>query len=179
MGTKAMAEYVDDSLSTSFLLGTNSVRRQVTASSRTVMVVDNDPRMLRYIRTILEDAQHDVITCDSGESALECFRNGARPRVVLSASSLPDMQSLELLPCIQKLHPRANVVLIAHTSQCGDLLPAIREGARDILLKPFLAEDLIDLLARLTPAENGRAQGSSTEVALGQSTFFVYASSCM
>ena len=61
MGTKAMAEYVDDSLSTSFLLGTNSVRRQVTASSRTVMVVDNDPRMLRYIRTILEDAQHDVV----------------------------------------------------------------------------------------------------------------------
>ena len=114
MGTKAMAEHVDDSLSSPFLLGTNPIRRQVMASSRTVMVVDNDPRMLRYIRTILEDAQHDVITCDSGEGALEYFRNGARPHAVLSACSLPDMQSQELVPRIHKLHPRANVVLIAH-----------------------------------------------------------------
>ncbi len=179
MGTKAMAEHVDDSLSSPFLLGTDPIRRQGMASSRTVMVVDNDPRMLRYIRTILEDAQHDVITCDSGEGALEYFRNGARPHAVLSACSLPDMQSQELVPRIHKLHPPANVVLIAHASQYGDLLPAIREGAQDILLKPFLAEDLTDLLTRLTPIASSRPEGFSTEVPLGQSTFFVYASSCM
>ena len=66
--------------------------------------------------------------------------------MVLTSSSLPDIQSLELLPRIHKLHPRANVVLIAHVSQYGELLPAIREGARDVLLKPFLAEDLVELL---------------------------------
>jgi len=143
------------------------------------MVIDNDPRMLRYIRTILEEAQHDVTTCDSGKCALECIRNGARPHVVLTSSSLPDMQSSELLPRIHKLHPRANVVLIAHISQYGDLVPAIREGARDVLLKPFLAEDLVELLTRLAPVRSTRPDGISTEVALGHSTFFVYASPCM
>jgi DNA-binding NtrC family response regulator len=89
------------------------------------------------------------------------------------------MQSSELLPRIHKLHPRANVVLIAHISQYGDLLPAIREGARDVLLKPFLAEDLMELLTRLAPVRSTRPDGISTEVPLGHSTFFVYASPCM
>jgi DNA-binding NtrC family response regulator len=89
------------------------------------------------------------------------------------------MQSSELLPRIHKLHPRANVVLIAHISQYGDLVPAIREGARDVLLKPFLAEDLMELLTRLAPVRSTRPDGISTEVALGHSTFFVYASPCM
>jgi DNA-binding NtrC family response regulator len=98
---------------------------------------------------------------------------------MLTSSRLPDMQSSELLPRIHKLHPRANVVLIAHISQYGDLLPAIREGARDVLLKPFLAEDLMELLTRLAPVRSTRPDGISTEVPLGHSTFFVYASPCM
>ena len=180
MGTEPMAEHVDDgSPTSSFLSATNPVRWQGAVSSRSVMVIDNDPRMLRYIRTILEEAQHDVTTCDSGECALECIRNGARPHVMLTSSRLPDMQSSELLPRIHKLHPRANVVLIAHISQYGDLLPAIREGARDVLLKPFLAEDLMELLTRLAPVRSTRPDGISTEVPLGHSTFFVYASPCM
>jgi len=93
MGTEPMAEHVDDRSSTSFLSATNPVRWQAAVSLRSVMVIDNDPRMLRYIRTILEEAQHDATTCDSGKCALECIRNGARPHVVLTSSSLPDMQS--------------------------------------------------------------------------------------
>src|ERR1039457_3530840 len=180
MGTEPMAEHVDDgSPTSSFLSATNPVRWQGAVSSRSVMVIDNDPRMLRYIRTILEEAQHDVTTCDSGECALECIRNGDRPHVVLTSGRLPDMQSSELLPRIHKLHPRANVVLIAHISQYGDLLPAIREGARDVLLKPFLAEDLMELLTRLARVRSTRPDGISTEVPLGHSTFFVYASPCI
>jgi two-component system response regulator AtoC len=175
-----MAEHVNEGCSsTSLLSATNPVRRQAVGPSSSVIVIDNDSRMLRYMRTILEGTNHEVIACDSGERAIECIRNGARPHVVLASTSLPDMQSVELLPRIYKLHARANVVLIAHLSQYRDLLPAIREGARDVLVKPFLAEDLLELLTRLTAVRSSRPNGPSTEVALGQSTFFVYASPCM
>src|SRR5664279_6429475 len=86
MGTEPMAEHVDDGSPTSFLSATNPVRWQAVVSSGSVMVIDNDPRMLRDIRTILEEAQHDVTTCDSGKCALDCIRNGARPHVVLTLS---------------------------------------------------------------------------------------------
>ena len=177
MGTEPMTGPVGSS--DSFLSVTDPVRRRVALSSKSVMVIDNDPRMLRYIRTILEDNQHDVITCDSGERSLECIRKGARPHVVLTSTSLPDIQSLHLLPRIHKLHPRANVVLIAHVGQYNELLPAIRDGARDVLLKPFLAEDLVELLSRLAPTAATRPDAVSAEVSLGPSTFFVYASPCM
>ncbi len=161
--------------STSVLSAAEPVSQHHGVSSRTVMVIDNDPRMLRYIRTILEDHQHDVITCDSAERALEVLRHGAHPHIVLTSGSLSDARSSDLLPRIHKLHPRAEVVLIAHPSQYGDLLPAIREGAREVLLKPFLAEDLIELLLRLAPITAGPAE-ISAELSLGQGAFFVYAS---
>ena len=171
-----MAEHVENRFTSSYLSAVNG--RQAALSPQSIMVVDSDPRMLRYVRAILEPTQYEVITCDSGGAAMEGLRNGARPHVVLASSSLADVQSADLLLHVHKLHPRANFVLLAHVSQYNDLLPAIREGARDVLLKPFLSEDLQDLLTRLTPVETCRT-AAATEVPLGQSTFFVFASSAM
>ncbi len=178
MGTEFIADHVGSSPS-SVLSVPNPVRHLVTLPPLSVMVVNNDRRLSRYILNILEGAQYDVITCESGECAIECIRNGARPHVVLTSNILQDMQSVELMSRIHKLHPRANIVLIAHVFQYGEVLPAIREGARDVLLKPFVAEDLLELLARLDPVGRARPENVSTEVSLGQSAFFVYASPCM
>jgi DNA-binding NtrC family response regulator len=101
-------------------------RRAAAGASPSVMAIDNDPRMLRYIRTILEDGQREVFTCESAEHALECLRNGARPNVVLASSTLADVPSAELLPRIRKAQPQADVVLMAHVCEYGGLLPAIR-----------------------------------------------------
>ena len=88
-----------------------------STSFLSVMVIDNDRRMLRYIRTILEDGQREVVTCESAEAALACMRDGMRPDVVLTSSSLADMRSTELLPRIRKEHPHASVVLMSHVSE--------------------------------------------------------------
>jgi DNA-binding NtrC family response regulator len=89
------------------------------------MVIDSDPRMLRYIRSVLEDDVREIITCESAEHALDCLRSGMRPQAVLTSSALGDVQSSELVSRVRKLHPRAEVVLITHVSEYGGLLPAI------------------------------------------------------
>ena len=141
------------------------------------MVIDDDPRMLRYVRTILEDGQREIITCESADHALECLHNGMHPHIVLASSGLADMHSLDLVPRIRKAHPRANVVLMAHVREYGDLLPAFREGVRDILAKPFMPEDLLHLLAGLTPIS--KAESLRTEIPIGPNAFFVLASPAM
>ena len=151
----------------------------VVPFSGSVMVIDSDLRIQRYVRTILEDDRHEVIVCDSAEHALDCMRNGMHPQVVIASSTLADMQSLELLPRIRKIIPHASVVLMAHVNQYGNLLPAIRAGARDILLKPFVPEDLLRLLHGLASSETPPARTSGTQIAIGPDSFFVFASPAM
>lgn len=149
------------------------------ASSLSVMVIDSDSRMLGYIRTILEDGQSEVITCESAEHALECMRDGLHPQVVLASSSLACIGSMEMLPRIRKECPRASVVLMCHTSDYAMVVPAVREGVCDILLKPFVPEDLRELLGRLTPAKAAGSESPGTEIPIGRNAFFVFSSPAM
>ena len=113
-----MAEMLEDPLpqessSVAFL----GERSAPPASSLSVMVIDSDRRMLRYIRAILDDGQREVVTCESADHALECIQGGMRPDVVLSSSDLPDMRTTELLPRIRRQHAQVSVVLMSHISE--------------------------------------------------------------
>ncbi len=174
-----MPEQLEDSRTIASSRVEPTRRRVAAVASPGVMVIDNDPRMLRYIRTILEDGQREIITCESAEHALECLRGGAHPQIVLASSALTDMPGVELLPRIRKLQPHANVILMAHVREYGGLLPAIREGARDILLKPFGPDDLLQLLSNLNSEKSVGAETSGTELSIGPNTFFVFASPAM
>jgi len=175
-----MPEQLEDARAISPSL-VDPVKRRAAAAVTlpSVMVIDNDPRMLRYIRNILEDGHREIFTCETAEHALACLRNGARPNVVLTSSTLADVPSAELLPRIRKAQPHADVVLMAHVREYGGLLPAIREGARDILLKPFVPDDLLQLLSTLTPAKSVKAESLGTEIPIGPNSFFVFASPAM
>ena len=153
--------------------------RLKAAASHSVIAIDNDRRMLRYIRTILEDGQGEVIASESAEHALECLHNGRHFQVVLVSSALADMSISELLPRIRKAQPHANVVLMAHVHEFGGLMPAIREGVHDILLKPFMPDDLLRLLGGLTSDRPAPAESSGTEISIGPNEFFVFASPAM
>ncbi len=172
-----MVEYLEDACSPPSSAAVNSIKRRKAESAHSVMVIDSDPRMLRYVSAIVENGEQEVITCDSAEHALDCLHNGMRPHLVLASSNLPDMDSLDLVRRIRKAHQHANVVLMAHVSEYVDLLPAVREGARDILVKPFMPQDLLHLLARLAPLS--KAENLGTEIPIGPNAFFVLASPAM
>src|SRR5271165_6650325 len=153
--------------------------RAAAAASSSVMAIDNDHRMLRYVRTILESVQREAVTCDSAEHALDMLRNGHHVQVVLVSSALADMSIPELLPRIRKAQPQANVVLMAHVREFSGLLPAIRKGVHDILLKPFVPDDLVRLLSGLTAVKAAEAESCGTEISIGPDEFFVFASPAM
>jgi len=48
-----------------------------------ILLVDDEPGMLRYIRTLLEVDDHHVETASTGEEALEIVQKGLRPDLVL------------------------------------------------------------------------------------------------
>ena len=175
-----MAEMLEDPLpQESSSVALSGERSAPPASSLSVMVIDNDRRMLRYVRALLDDGQRDVVTCESAEHALGCIQAGMRPDVVISSSHLVDMRTTELLPRIRRQHAKVSVVLMSHISEYATLLPAVRQGVGDILLKPFVAEDLYEVLQGLTPPEAAVSETRGTEIPIGPNAFFVYSSAAM
>lgn len=116
-------------------------------SGARVLVVDDEPQILRSLRVILTGHGYDVATATSGEAALdEAIRR--MPDVVLLDLMLPGVDGLEVC---RQLHERSTVpiiVLSAHGEEATKV-EALDLGADDYLTKPFGAAEL---LARLRAA---------------------------
>lgn len=146
------------------------------AVARSVVVIDRDVRILNYIRTILAGGNCEVITCDSGKHALECMRAGPHPNGVLLSTNLPDMDYLDLIRQVRQLNPHINITVMSYLDCYGDLVDAVRAGARQLLPKPFLAEDVLGLVAHLTDENRTGLGRNAVEVRVGPNMSMVYAS---
>ena len=144
-----------------------------------MVVVDHDVRILNYIRTILADGNCAVTTCDSGIQALECMRAGPHPQGVLLSTNLPDIDYLDLTRQVRQVNPHINIAVMPDLNRYGVVVDAVCAGARWVLPKPFLPEDLVEIVAHLAN-DNIRVPGSNVaEVRVGHSMSMVYASHSM
>jgi len=112
-----------------------------------VLVVDDDPHLLRALRISLRAAGHDVVTAPDGTSAL---RDAAaeHPDVVVLDLGLPDLDGTEVLAGLRPWFTGPVVVLSARADS-RDKVAALDAGADDYVTKPF---DMAELLARLRAA---------------------------
>ena len=143
---------------------------------RSVVVIDGDLRVLNYIRTILADRDCDVKTCNSGKQALECMGTRLHPKGVLVSTNLTDMHYADLIRYVRQLNPHISVAVMAYVDRVEDFMEAGRAGARHVLTKPFLAEDVVDTVAQLLDEGGIRLDNSGVEVCVGQNLTMVYAS---
>jgi two-component system, cell cycle response regulator len=114
---------------------------------RRVLVVDDDPDMLKLLSIFLTRADYEVLTTTSGEAALGVLHREGPP-IVVSDWSMPGMSGLELCLAIRSSEAMGFVYIImvtAHTDK-GRVVEALEAGANDFLTKPFHHQEL---LARL------------------------------
>ena len=78
-----------------------------------ILLVDDEPGMLRYIRTLLEVEDHNVQTASTGEEAVELVQKGLVPDLVLLDLLMPGIDGLETLESFRKLQPNIKVVMLS------------------------------------------------------------------
>ena len=105
-----------------------------------VLVVDDEPRILRLLRSVLEDNDLQVATATGGPEALEALEE--RPDVVLLDVMLPDMDGYEVMRHIRELSPVPILMLTARTED-RDKIRGLESGADDYLTKPFNPDELV------------------------------------
>ena len=112
-----------------------------------VLVIDDDPQLLRALRITLRAAGHDVDTAPDGQTALQ-RAVAAPPDVIVLDLGLPDLDGTEVLAGLRPGFAGPVVVLSARADS-QDKVRALDAGADDYVTKPF---DMGELLARLRAA---------------------------
>lgn len=121
--------------------------------ARRILLVDDSPSdaalLTRYL-TRDQNEDYELTTADSGDVGLELVRT-LRPDVVLLDYDLPDLDGLEFLDELTRLHDEADLpVVLAITGQSDPRVAAelIRRGALDYLAKNDLTEEVVRLAVR-------------------------------
>ncbi len=112
--------------------------RAPVRSKAVVLAVDDDARVLKFVRTSLRLAGYDVITAGSGEEALRLVET-AKPDVILLDLSMSPMDGFEVLRQLKPTRTRV-IVVSAYTSQAGK---ALNLGADAFVGKPFRPDELV------------------------------------
>jgi DNA-binding NtrC family response regulator len=118
------------------------------AESATVLVVDDEMLIRDTLAEYLGQEGFAVVTCASGEEALERIRE-QRFDIVLCDMHLPGMDGLELLDRLQRLSPETFVLLITAYATVENAVEAFQRGAHDYLMKPILLDEVVGKIRRL------------------------------
>ena len=122
----------------------------------TVLVVNDEPSIRKYLKTLLEVDGFDVSTVSSGKEALTKIDAGERPDCILLDVLMPEMGGIETLHEMMHLDRRLNIVMTSCSSSFGTIIEAFRLGARDYLVFPFENAELISAI--LSPRRKRREQ---------------------
>jgi CheY-like chemotaxis protein len=122
-----------------------------------ILVVDDDPLLLRSMRDTLETDGHDVVVADGGQSGIDAFA-GANQRgepfdVIFSDLGMPYMDGRKLAAAVKALSPHTPVVLLTGWGQRMQAENDVPSCVDRVLSKPPKIGELRKALADLTDDE--------------------------
>jgi two-component system KDP operon response regulator KdpE len=107
----------------------------------TVLVVDDEPLLVRTLAINLRAREHRVRTAPDGATALELFRE-ERPDLVVLDLGLPDLDGTEVLRQIRAVS-HVPVIVLSARAESTDKVEALDLGADDYVTKPFGMEEFL------------------------------------
>ena len=112
-----------------------------------VLIVEDDPGIVKFLKASLKSEDYDVIEADTGDAALQLISSHC-PDLILLDLGLPDMDGNSIIESVRSWTRMPIIVISARTNE-EDKAKALDLGADDYLAKPF---GTIELMARIRTA---------------------------
>ncbi len=111
-----------------------------------IMVVDDEPDIVKIVKIAMELANYEIIEAYSGEECLDKLSKGPVPDLVLLDIMMPGMSGYETCEKIRenKGYNGMKVVMLTAKGQKGDAEQGLKVGADDYIIKPFDPYELIE-----------------------------------
>jgi two-component system KDP operon response regulator KdpE len=113
-----------------------------------VLVVDDEPQILRALLISLHARRYDVVTAGSGRGALEAAAN-AHPDLVILDLGLHDMDGVDVIRSLRRW-TQVPIVILSGRINSAAKMDALDAGADDYVTKPFSVEELLARIRAVT-----------------------------
>ena len=108
----------------------------------TVLIVDDDQRLLKMLRRTLTYEGLDVVTAADGQEGLDQV-HAHRPDLIILDWLMPEMDGIEVVRQLRAEHNKTFVLMLTARDAIENRVQGLESGADDYLVKPFAPEELV------------------------------------
>jgi DNA-binding response OmpR family regulator len=140
---------------------------------QTVLVVEDDKGLQKYLKELLLDNGFAVHTASDGIAALDYFKK-SEPDIMVLDLGLPTMSGEAVCQEVRKKHKDLPIIILTAKDSITDIVQGLNIGADDYITKPFVADEfLARIKARLRKQENAEAMLKVADLELDSKTMEV------
>ena len=114
-----------------------------------LLVIEDDPRLVRLLRRLLEEDRHVVETAMTGRDGVDIVEATTGIDAIILDIGLPDISGLEVARKIRASGSETAILMLTARDTVGDRVNGLDAGADDYLVKPFAYEELAARLRAL------------------------------
>ena len=112
----------------------------------TILVVDDEIGVRQSFNMILKSGYH-ILFAENGREAIEVFENNYVDMILLDIN-LPDINGIDLLERFMETNPSTAVIMVTAVNDVQTAVKAIKLGAHEYIIKPFIVNDVLDIIKR-------------------------------
>ena len=115
-----------------------------------ILIADDDVILVEMLRFRLEGARHEVVTAEDGAEAL-AKAEVERPDLIVLDSMMPVLAGPEVLARLKSDPSMSKTPVVMLTSRDGevDIVTALKNGASEYIIKPFIPQELLVRVEKL------------------------------
>jgi len=118
----------------------------------TVLVIDDEHGIRQSFKMVLKD-EFNVLLAETGAKAIEIFSKSSVDLILLDIL-LPDTNGLDLLKNLKQIDPNTEIIMVTAVKEIQTAVNAIKLGAYEYIIKPFVVDDVINTINRALEKHN-------------------------
>ncbi len=122
-----------------------------------LLIVDDDLQVRVALYEVLKHEGYDVVSVEGGEEAIMRLSRD-RFSAVITDVKMPGMNGLDVLRSVNRISPGTPVLMVTAFGTVESAIEAMKEGAKDYILKPFSAEIIASTLKRVLSSRGDKGQ---------------------
>ena len=116
--------------------------------SEKVLIIDDEVTIRDTLSTVLSEEGYSTVTASNGEKAVDLMSQFSFDAVICDIR-MPGMSGIEVLRKSKEIRPETPVLIITAYASIETAVEALREGASDYIIKPFILEDIVLKIRKL------------------------------
>ena len=122
-----------------------------------ILIIDDDESTCRMLSLMLGKRGYEMETAGTGKEALEKVKERFF-NVALLDIRLPDMEGVELLEPLRRMHPDIAIIVLTAYASVETAMQAVNKGAQAYITKPFDVTELLATLIKALKEQHGNGE---------------------